>query len=1123
MPPGAPARAARPPGPPSTTQPPQSAGSTATTVATAGASSSSGRKRKPPHGSEQLSKYAKVDGHGCSSSGGCCDDDHGEGPSTAAASTSSSSTKKRKSRHGSEQPSKYAKVGGHGSSSRGCCEDDHGEGPSTAAASTSSSSTKKRKSLYGSEQPSKHAKRPCDRTSLKDKYFLECQNCSDFRFLTGDTSHKCQTDRKQDAWQRYSTHHPAEYPVNFYCSNCESKGWQNTCDADPFLNLKCSSCVTGCQGGARASASASASASATTTAKGKGKGKGKGKARAGPGLKPPDDDGDDGYGDGEDCEFKDRRGIPCFVHGIEMGPKPNLRQGFPRWFRQACDICKNLNKKSIANGCSWLKNRLAWDVPCDRCRERSMACMRSGLLVLPPGAVVVVVLPDLWCSSHKLNEGWAECRGSSPYRKNCVACVEGKHHCRAMAQQIEYSCAMCFQMGIVCRDVTDPDKFYPLLDLSRVGIGNFCAFSKCRNCREAGRNCDRQRPCDSCVAHGDLDCCSLKDSFNCIKRLDTPPGPVYYLALGYGAEGVDDEKDGSQLEHWIGPLFALYAIDGKPPGRVRKNKAAAGGSSSGMGYVLGEVDDDGTGIIEGAGAEAEAAGADKAPAAAARPSKGQAKSAPAPQYVPRPMLNKMTLSSAAEAMRTQLLPPGPPPLATDPVFGGRRIDQLSVDDLRQWIRLKWKDAYPPNQHPKWNFTVGGAKEALENARRAEETGFDVFLSNPRPRPRPRPRPKYSFKTRSKSKPKPNPNPTAEAVPEEEEEEEDEDEDEEQEQEGDGEEEEEEYEEKHQDRQPPQPARPANRGIARQGQAQGKHVLRAQDSANNGFFVPNPRSGGYGQAYNNPVDGNGFNFFTDVGAGVGVGVGVGVGDFGQGPSRPFYAGNQPASASASASAILGPNANAIMPWIDNFDECVLQSGIHNVPAAQPLLRTPTSYQQPFYFNPGIPPPGLSPFPPTHQSYMPRGPRMPSSLPSSNLAPWPGMLVPPPMYSVNNPENVDPRLLNLAVPPPVRFPAPAPLPTPFAGNAPPAPLPGPFVSNAPMPFPMGIMPHEPAGGAPEGDVLGGAHIQPCPPPPFHAAFPPPHSGLHSTGSTNTGADDVIHQGLDDLVWPGLGGGR
>ncbi|KAJ3472012.1 hypothetical protein NLG97_g11365 [Lecanicillium saksenae] len=123
-------------------------------------------------------------------------------------------------------------------------------------------------------------------------------------------------------------------------------------------------------------------------------------------------------------------------------------------------------------------------------------------------------------------------------------------------------------MGLDCVDCQG--TAYPIFDLSQVGFGQFMPFTACRRCVERGRNCDRQRPCDSCTDAGEADQCdnaflkteaSKKRLANCIRgRLDPPPGPLYYLAHGYGANGVNDVKDGSRLEHWIGPFVESYAM-----------------------------------------------------------------------------------------------------------------------------------------------------------------------------------------------------------------------------------------------------------------------------------------------------------------------------------------------------------------------------------------------------------------------------------------------------------------------------------------------------------------------------------------------------------------------------------
>ncbi|KAG6015509.1 hypothetical protein E4U41_004611, partial [Claviceps citrina] len=201
-----------------------------------------------------------------------------------------------------------------------------------------------------------HQTRPCNWRNIGGKYILECQNCADYRF-DGHAGHVCCIGRKKQARPIYATQHPVEYPEDSVCDNCKALGYHNTCDADPILGLSCTSCVT----------------AKPTPAE---------KAR-------------------HDLEWESKppaeRIIPfpylcniCRLVDRILGPKPNLRQGYFKWFRHACDICKNRGKKKNDHQCSWLRNRSFWDRPCSRCLERGMLCMCSGepvgRPVVPPGA-----------------------------------------------------------------------------------------------------------------------------------------------------------------------------------------------------------------------------------------------------------------------------------------------------------------------------------------------------------------------------------------------------------------------------------------------------------------------------------------------------------------------------------------------------------------------------------------------------------------------------------------------------------------------------------------------------------------------------------------------------------------
>ncbi|ODA78007.1 hypothetical protein RJ55_06610 [Drechmeria coniospora] len=256
----------------------------------------------------------------------------------------------------------------------------------------------------------------------------------------------------------------------------------------------------------------------------------------------------------------------CRVNGQLVEKRPNPRQGELRWFRHACDTCRNLTPSKNQPGCSWLQDRFSWDRACQRCSANQLTCLGSSYVVEHP---TVLKVPTVWSVTHKLDGGWSELRGCTPWRKSCVTCQAAKSHCRALGTSALFSCNRCLQLGIDCR-VEQGDgtvtSVYPQFDLSRVGFGNFLPFKACSKCIAHGRNCDRQRPCDSCVDNGD-ECDDYSDktagNTNCLPgRLPGWPGCLYYLGLGYGPNGVNDVKDGSRMCHWIGPAIPLYSMVG---------------------------------------------------------------------------------------------------------------------------------------------------------------------------------------------------------------------------------------------------------------------------------------------------------------------------------------------------------------------------------------------------------------------------------------------------------------------------------------------------------------------------------------------------------------------------------
>ncbi|KAH0496872.1 hypothetical protein TgHK011_004216 [Trichoderma gracile] len=341
--------------------------------------------------------------------------------------------------------------------------------------------------------------RPCDYTKIWKENYIECQNCADHRSKNPGVQHRCQPPNINKVWRQYGVADPTTY-TPAACDQCRGGRLEHQCNVDPILGYGC-----------------------TTT-------------RA--------------------C----REGT-CTVNGVPMEKPPRPQANVVRWTRGECQVCENKTKKGTATmGCSWLRDRTTWNQACDYCQAHNLVCMSGGNIVASPAKLT---LPKTWALNHQVFDwGFIECRAINPHRRNCKRCLEDGHeHCRVDAGAYGFACNRCAQLGIDCIDSKD-DTHYPIFDLARVGIGGFMPFPECSCCTRHGRNCDLQRPCNSCVKHGD-ECDEFKGvtaryCFN--GRLDPPPGPLYYLALGYGPQGVDDPKDGSAIEHWVGPATNVYCM-----------------------------------------------------------------------------------------------------------------------------------------------------------------------------------------------------------------------------------------------------------------------------------------------------------------------------------------------------------------------------------------------------------------------------------------------------------------------------------------------------------------------------------------------------------------------------------
>ena len=480
-------------------------------------------------------------------------------------------------------------------SEAGCCQ-----GGDNAGDKKAGDNKKAEKCSFCANDPvgqAMDAKKPCD--WMPGRFPVECSNCANHR-LDKNPNQKCVVTGGRMLYKRYADKDPHEYPVKA-CDGCKKKELTSTCDVDSILGIACRSCKK------------------------------------------------------SDCTItlgRTRR---------TMDKRPSLRQGLKRWFRQACDVCYNVQPRKNSQACSFLKDRSATDPKntkgCEECAASNSTCFRDGYKIPEKGGASFEV-PETWDHSVGLNRGFIECRGNSPYRKSCFECARHGNHCRAVNRAADTSCNKCSEIGTTCVNTAD-NTHWPLVSLATVGFGNFMPFSRCTRCIELGRKCDRQRPCDSCSNNeGDHVCDPWsKEQRNTLKgRLKPAPGPLYYLALGYGAGGVKDVKDGSQLEHWVGPILPIYDLP-------NNSKALITGISE-LGKNIRKI-----------------------------------------LWPPKDPVTK----------RDRAPPHGGP--------GGQlqkvKVHEITVEQIRNFITESWgEDVFPINQHPKYYSCLERSKKKLDSLRAA---------------------------------------------------------------------------------------------------------------------------------------------------------------------------------------------------------------------------------------------------------------------------------------------------------------------------------------------------------------------------------------------------------------------
>lgn len=187
----------------------------------------------------------------------------------------------------------------------------------------------------------------------------------------------------------------------------------------------------------------------------------------------------------------------CCVGSVRMETRPNVPLNEKRWFRHGCSTCHAMNqgKTTVVQGCSWLHNRLSWNDACDQCENHPCLCLDGGLAVQFAQAEP----PKTWSLSRQETRGLVNLTNAGSWRLPCRWCIEQGEKCRASTLAPNNACNRCSVYGIDC--IGRDGQLYPIFDLSHVGYGRIMTTEGCAPCLTTGRNCDRQRPCDSCVNH----------------------------------------------------------------------------------------------------------------------------------------------------------------------------------------------------------------------------------------------------------------------------------------------------------------------------------------------------------------------------------------------------------------------------------------------------------------------------------------------------------------------------------------------------------------------------------------------------------------------------------------------
>ncbi|KAL0933351.1 uncharacterized protein CTRU02_212314 [Colletotrichum truncatum] len=245
----------------------------------------------------------------------------------------------------------------------------------------------------------------------------------------------------------------------------------------------------------------------------------------------------------------------------------DLAPGRRPWWRHLCEACIPELDNKRWTPCSWINDFRLGEYKCLTCTEKGRRCV-------DPWTKREFTEPYVYPGhgDHLVIDGKSVNRIGN---RKCGNCRVNHHSCRGFDGPTGFACSKCTAWGLRCMVQREPGK--PAVELphpDRKLIGwtrntgdTGHLFVACVTCRMKGRNCDRKRPCDSCVKFGSQCDAFLGGGGRCRRdeNLTGADSPDYYMALGYGPGGVDTSRWDVPENELIGPNRPKWVVTNVQP------------------------------------------------------------------------------------------------------------------------------------------------------------------------------------------------------------------------------------------------------------------------------------------------------------------------------------------------------------------------------------------------------------------------------------------------------------------------------------------------------------------------------------------------------------------------------